>query len=439
MDAWKLWDITTCLINFRSVLSTALEFSKLIEASAAFQPPPPSKAQIDPQRHELSKSLVDIVIRADIHCVCTQIGGLLRDPVAYQKFANTRDDDAQQLLDLLQDLLDYPLLDSSIRPVIWKALLKLSKRSSRHPQCFAIPDLQLTGPVAGGGFADIWTSNFHNQTVCVKIMRVFETVDVEILSKAFRKEAIIWRQLAHPNLLPFIGIFYQDIGTRRRLCLVSPWMENGNIYNYLGSNPVGINRLTLVFDVAIGMEHLHSLHLVHGDLKALNILVTRSGRAVLADFGLASVAMNSKIPALSSTVHSGGTTRWQAPELLHPDGTRTSFMSDVYAFACVYYEIFTEKVPFFEVAESAVVWHVHSGNIPRKLPSIPDNLWPLMEECWRPEPGKRPLVKDIVARLSAPSIGAVPTNTASDWEPLYTSRFRSSLQEHMLFHFTQQD
>jgi hypothetical protein len=91
---------------------------------------------------------------------------------------------------------------------------------------------------------------------------VFETEDVETLSKVchwrtnyellklvlqvFRKEAIIWRQLAHPNLLPFFGIFYQEINNRRRLCLVAPWMEHGHIYKYLKSNPAGVNRLTLV-------------------------------------------------------------------------------------------------------------------------------------------------------------------------------------------------
>jgi hypothetical protein len=47
MDVWKIWDITTCLVNFRSVLGTVLKFYNLIEASAAFQPPP-SKYQVDP-------------------------------------------------------------------------------------------------------------------------------------------------------------------------------------------------------------------------------------------------------------------------------------------------------------------------------------------------------------------------------------------------------
>jgi hypothetical protein len=103
MDIWKIWDVTTCLVNFRSVLSTALKIYKLIEASGAFQPLS-SKYQVNPQDHELPKPLVNVIIHADIRCICAQIDGLLRDPVAYQDFSKARDDDAQQLLDLLQDV-----------------------------------------------------------------------------------------------------------------------------------------------------------------------------------------------------------------------------------------------------------------------------------------------------------------------------------------------
>jgi serine/threonine protein kinase len=47
--------------------------------------------------------------------------------------------------------------------------------------------------------------------------------------------------------------------------------------------------------------------------------------------------MDSRIPALTSTTRSGGSTRWQAPELFR--GSRNSAASDVYAFACVCYEV----------------------------------------------------------------------------------------------------
>ena len=48
--------------------------------------------------------MVDIAICADIRNICAQINGLVRDPDAYQDLSNAGDDDAQQLIDLLQDV-----------------------------------------------------------------------------------------------------------------------------------------------------------------------------------------------------------------------------------------------------------------------------------------------------------------------------------------------
>ncbi|KAJ7447741.1 hypothetical protein B0H11DRAFT_1744755, partial [Mycena galericulata] len=48
----------------------------------------------------------------------------------------------------------------------------------------------------------------------------------------FYHEALIWRQLSHPNLLPFFGLYHPE-DTKSRLCLISPWMDNGDITRYL--------------------------------------------------------------------------------------------------------------------------------------------------------------------------------------------------------------
>ncbi|KAJ6465314.1 kinase-like domain-containing protein, partial [Mycena sanguinolenta] len=182
---------------------------------------------------------------------------------------------------------------------------------------------------------------------------------------------------------------------------------------------------------ALGLEHLHSLKLVHGDLKAINVLVTQSGRAVLADFGLASVA-DSKVLVSTSSSKRGGTVRWQAPELFGE--CRNSFASDVYAFSCVCYEIFTGDLPFCDLLkDGAVILAVMEGKRPRRSSSIPDNVWDLMAECWKAVPEERPSATHIVSRLRDPPICAIPTDAASDWDPCYTSKFRSSLEEHILF------
>lgn len=55
-------------------------------------------------------------------------------------------------------------------------------------------------------------------------------------SQIYAKEAILWGQLCHPNIVPFYGIYYLN-EARRQVCLVSPWMRNGSLVDYLKNNP----------------------------------------------------------------------------------------------------------------------------------------------------------------------------------------------------------
>ena len=59
------------------------------------------------------------------------------------------------------------------------------------------------------------------------------------------QEGIVWRQLNHPNVLPFMGIYYLDT-QQRQLCLVSPWMEEGNLVEFLQNTKEPVDRLLRV-------------------------------------------------------------------------------------------------------------------------------------------------------------------------------------------------
>ena len=61
-------------------------------------------------------------------------------------------------------------------------------------------------------------------------------------SKSFYREAVIWKRLSHPNIVPFLGIAQSKTPF---LCMVSRWMENGNLAMFLKKQP-GANRLDLV-------------------------------------------------------------------------------------------------------------------------------------------------------------------------------------------------
>ncbi|KAJ7898110.1 kinase-like domain-containing protein [Mycena leptocephala] len=183
-------------------------------------------------------------------------------------------------------------------------------------------------------------------------------------------------------------------------------MQNGNIIEFIRREPANTDRLSLILDVARGLEYLHEQQVVHGDLKAINILVTPSGRACIPDFGLSSVenVMTLQFPHSTASTRRGGTTRYQAPELF--EGKKHHYGSDVYAFAYI---------------------DGTASHPPRPM-LCSDSLWELLQNCWVGNAEMRPTAPQIVERLEGPSIRATTTSSTTDWDDKFTSKFRRSLQ-----------
>ncbi|KAK7466334.1 Rho guanine nucleotide exchange factor [Stygiomarasmius scandens] len=359
---------------------------------------------------------------------------ILDNKQEYQRLLAQRGDCAQSLLNLLQTLYGYPGVNVRSRSKICDAMIRLSKRSNLYPSCLAMKDTVKIGdyPVAAGGFGDIWKGSIGGRMACLKVVKLYNESDIQMLLKEseFLKEAILWRQLNHPNVLPFYGLYFLD-DRKHRLCLVSPWMENGNVKQYLSKpSEKPIDRVALAYDVANGLSYLHGEKIVHGDLKGVNILITPSGRASVADFGLSCIADSEVLRWTSmSTIHSGGTARWLAPECLI-DGLPVTYKSDIYAFGCVCYEIFTGLVPFQELAKDpAVLYQLLSRKRPRRPldePQLTDTIWAVIERCWAHAPNDRPTASELPQLLTQASGRAI--EMAEEWNDSLYSQLWQSVQ-----------
>ncbi|KAJ7882108.1 kinase-like domain-containing protein, partial [Mycena leptocephala] len=335
-------------------------------------------------------------------------------------------------------LLDY---DSNLATInkrrLIKALIRLSGDSGLHPRCCTLPGLELGENLAGGSFSDVYRGSLRGHGVAIKMMRVFGKRNIDQVLKEFSREALIWRQLSHPNLLPFFGLYQMQ----NRLCLVSPWMENGNLQTFLreSQDSYSTDRLIswasasfFILDVALGLRYLHDKEFVHGDLKAENIFITPSFRACIADFGLSSVITTmSSLQFMSTSQHAqGGTLCYQAPELHR--GGHNDLRSDIYAFACVAHQLLTGKHPFSELHnDGAVIKAVLDGIRPSRPSScsgtpLLDALWTLLQDCWEELPKKRPTAVQTVDRLMEPVMQAKTIQSSADWDDTFTSRFRRS-------------
>ncbi|KAF5384897.1 hypothetical protein D9615_001483 [Tricholomella constricta] len=396
---WIHFDELTLLRYHRSIKETLWAFQNRIRSIAS------------PDIGFPKKNLLQL----DVMSIATRILAIVRDAQRKRLLLGQQGHDAQTLLDLLQGILDISDLDI-VRPAIWRVTLELSKKSELYPRSLILHDVLPRGTesVTGGSFGDIWEGTYHGDAVAIKVMKVDFTYingHAKLHAKTFCKEAIVWRQLHHPYLLPFYGVYEWPGELSSRLCLVSPWMNNGNVLQYLKVTP-DADRVSLILDVARGLNYLHTFDppVIHGDLRGTNILVTSEHHACIADFGLSSLVRDSMIPFTpNSSAYQCTNILWLAPEFFQYNEhgnelPRQSLATDIYSFGCLCYEIFAGHprfsdrcTPYYYPAITAIT----KGDLPVK-PShqaLDGVIWDLMVKCWTQIAASRPTAGEVVQCL----------------------------------------
>jgi len=140
-----------------------------------------------------------------------------------------------------------------------------------------------------------------------------------------------------------------------------------------------------------------------------NILIDYDNHARIADFGLLTVIPNHTNIISTISHSSGGTTRWTSPELLDPgqfglEDARPTKESDCYALGMVVYEVLSGQVPFAQCVNTVVILKVMGGERPGRPQGaqgawFTDDLWEILELCWKPQPGDRPGLGNILRCL----------------------------------------
>ncbi|TDL15497.1 kinase-like protein [Rickenella mellea] len=426
---WALWNDLQWLANHHIVRKTLWE--KLDVGGT-----------VRPDDYECNlRGIVDF----DIDVIQKRIMAVLDDRRVKRSFLDLCQSDPIPVANLFQTLIDRDNLPPESHAKLVRALARLAKPSRCYPDCLILATIRRTGtdPVAGGGFADVWKGYFADKPVALKALRIYKQSLREKVLKEFSHEAVIWRQLKHPNILPFYGVFKGDEHFDR-LCLVSPWMDAGNVIDYLNTHPEG-NRLSLLSDVAQGLEYLHLFRppIIHGDLKGVSFTFgptfsSPSLTACLGDFGLARFHDSQGSTLGATTGHTTGTLRWQAPELLSiygdDDTVPRSEECDVYSFGCVCLELMTGKPPFMEIRKDGAVMR---AILDRQTPQRPlenvlelgldDAVWSFMEQCWNFDPALRPKTVQLVEHFRAHQREA---NSTAETNADVSQRPRASLDQY---------
>ncbi|KXN83465.1 hypothetical protein AN958_01396, partial [Leucoagaricus sp. SymC.cos] len=254
----------------------------------------------------------------------------------------------------------------------------------------------LSNPFTEGGYANIIKGEYRGHSICVKAVRLYKAEDSTASLQVKAKEYALWAHLSHPNILTFYGVYVPPNSSYPRICLVSRWMNNGDLKSYLrkvSNSP----RTLLLFDVITGLKYLHENGIIHADLKATNVLIPDIGHAVICDFGISRIKFSTTNPI------STGTHNWTSPELILQHENIPSEKSDIWSFGCLCYEVLAGKEPFYCcLAYPQLFLAMMNGKNPLDASSsdtchhlIPPCMQTLLRECWHSKPSDRPTSRDI--------------------------------------------
>ncbi|KAK1225756.1 hypothetical protein PQX77_011299 [Marasmius sp. AFHP31] len=176
--------------------------------------------------------------------------------------------------------------------------------------------------------------------------------------------------------------------------------------------------LKFMHEIAKGMEYLHSNGVLHGDLKAANVLVDDKIHCVISDFGQSE--MKSEAYRISGTPAPHGTLRWQAPELMGGLSQLTVEM-DVYAFAITCIEVLSMGRMPWPLQDDDTVRHFVLRDDTR--PGIPQTRFstPAIQEiirsCWSTNPFDRPTFSEVARDLKKLRKNGAPEEVTSPRMP----------------------
>ncbi|CAI0380492.1 unnamed protein product [Linum tenue] len=289
---------------------------------------------------------------------------------------------------------DAPLEDDVVRSLRTSPIHSSKDRTS-------IDDFEIIKPISRGAFGRVFLA---------KKRTTGDLFAIKVLKKAdmIRKNAVE-SILAERDILisvrnPFVVRFFYSFTCRENLYLVMEYLNGGDLYSLLrnmGCLDEDVARVYIA-EVVLALEYLHSLRVVHRDLKPDNLLIAHDGHIKLTDFGLSKVGLINSTDDLSGPAASGtsmlvddepelptldqqekrkkrsavGTPDYLAPEILL--GTGHGCTADWWSVGVILFELIVGIPPFNAEHPQIIFDNILNRKIP--WPDVPNEMSPEAED-----------------------------------------------------------
>jgi serine/threonine-protein kinase len=267
-----------------------------------------------------------------------------------------------------------------------------------------------------GGMGEVflaWDERLERR-VAIKRIRLDAGLSNEQRER-FRREARLAARLSHRAIVQIHDLVTEGSED----AIVLEYVEGHTLTERLAAGRMEMaEALSLAREIAAGLAAAHGAGLIHRDLKAANVIVTRDGQAKILDFGLARALHGAEETPLTRQGIVVGTLHTMSPEQAR--GREVDERSDLFSFGVLLYEMLTGRLPFQGEDCAAVLWQVAHEPPPRPRslrPDLPAAAESLLERLLAKDRRERPgSAREVMRDLEriAPSRPAPLSERMSD-------------------------
>jgi eukaryotic-like serine/threonine-protein kinase len=249
---------------------------------------------------------------------------------------------------------------------------------------------EVTEFIGRGGMGEVYRARDTRLKRYVAIKFISSEHMSASAQRRFQQEALTSSSLNHPHI-----VTVHEAGEfEGQQYIVAEFIDGGTVREWAGKNKLDWRQIVdLLIGVADGLSSAHEAGILHRDIKPDNILVTKSGYAKLADFGLAKRTESNEQPADAVTASRTmpgvivGTIAYMSPE--QASGKPLDARSDIFAFGVVLYEMVYGRNPFEGETQLETLQNIIHGRPKPQSDRLPVTLRAALDKALEKEPANR--------------------------------------------------
>ncbi|TMW68420.1 hypothetical protein Poli38472_005888 [Pythium oligandrum] len=300
-------------------------------------------------------------------------------------------------MDVVTACLSKGAKDYLIKPIqvnTAKTLVRhvwLSRRLEKTSMKSVWQDLEVIRTVGKGTHGTVVLARRKGDGAVVAVKRVRTSQISENGRKQADNEVILLKSLYHVNIVRFYDHFMVD----DELNIIMEYADGGNLRQLvkmrarekMGPFPEAV-IMSWFAQLVLAVAYIHGKNVLHRDLKAQNVFLTRKNVVKLGDFGI------SKALAGDDTANTAcGTPESMSPEICR--GEPYGKKSDIWSLGCVLYEMIMCRRPFEAATLPEIFTKICKGDYPPILPTFSRELRLLVQLMLQQDSSKRPSIEDI--------------------------------------------